>query len=1162
MTAELVLPGLETEHLTVRKADGQWRLRRLQVVNWGGFDGHHVLELDAHSTLLSGASGTGKSTLLDAYTALMMDSNVPYNGASNSTGSGRARSAEQRNNLTYVRGLTDLGRDEVSGNSRENFLRGTDAATWSAVAATFEHDDRDRHTALRLFYAPANATHANQVAVSFAQAAGELDLRSLETFAADKFNQKRIKAHLPAIVFAPSYAQWSQRLFVRLSIGRGGDGTPAMKLLSRIQAGRTINSVDALFKEMVLEVPRTFTAAELAVEHFSELEKSKRLMETAQEQVAALSPAAAIQASLQAAQTELDLLDTFSLGGSTTSHQAGGAGAGTGPVTLWAARHEKTLLEAEAAAARREAADAVRRRAEAHARALELEAGLAANVVEQGANGGDALERSRVDIARLTEARETSSRARATLAARAPMLGAPTQEEELRSLHLDADAYLEGFPALRAASQATLDDIGRRTYPVSAKLTDVTKELTYLQGRRNLIPQWLDEARALIADHVGLNVTELPFVAELVDVRSEHEPWREAAEQLLAGFARKILVDAAHSNFRSKLDSLRLDPRIHFVLAPTARSVRSLDPTTLPGRLHFDTGSDAGRAFAGWLSEELDSAYSYVCLGAEDFGRDGRRAITINGQVRNGTKGAHGGHGARRILGFSAASRVVELEAEQRELESALAGLDAEKEAALDAKRFAEARRDACTYVLDVTWASIDVDGATAALATAQRRYDDLLAEGGDVLAVLQAAHSALKAELDEVAATRTRAADRAEGQNKLWGSLTEDEDVASRNAEALERAGVSVTASQSTRLDAERELFTSTGTAEEFIKVVLPKMRRSLGEASAHARTAVRTSSERLTQIFTAFQDRWPQPNLGQSAESYEGFQELLDALLTEGLATRQSEFTRRVIDWSSEDLLGLSGSYAESLNEITNRLAPVNDGLAALPFGPGADRLRIRMRQMRARDVAVFREQLSALASATTRIEPGEVDERFIALRAFMARIGPDSREREYLLDVRRHVHVEAERLDTESGGVLSIYDGLGGKSGGETQELVAFIVGAALRYRLGTADSFAPAYAPVLLDEAFIKADSEFAGRAVTAWQGLGFQLVIAAPLDKVSAIEPYVAEMISVVKQDSYSFTYPYRDPKASAAGVATETVPAQNLVDRSVDQTAHPGAADS
>ena len=37
-------------------------------------------------------------------------------------------------------------------------------------------------------------------------------------------------------------------------------------------------------------------------------------------------------------------------------------------------------------------------------------------------------------------------------------------------------------------------------------------------------------------------------------------------------------------------------------------------------------------------------------------------------------------------------------------------------------------------------------------------------------------------------------------------------------------------------------------------------------------------------------------------------------------------------------------------------------------------------------------------------------------------------------------------------------------------------------------------------------FVKADSEFAGRAVTAWQNLGFQLIIGAPVGQVNALEP--------------------------------------------------------
>src|SRR5216117_2080650 len=109
----------------------QWRAESLQVVNWGGFEGHHTVCIAESATLLSGASGTGKSTLLDAYIALMMDSNTPFNGASNDNVTGRARSSEQRNILSYMRGKVDTSREAGTGRLRDDVLRGTDSSTWS-----------------------------------------------------------------------------------------------------------------------------------------------------------------------------------------------------------------------------------------------------------------------------------------------------------------------------------------------------------------------------------------------------------------------------------------------------------------------------------------------------------------------------------------------------------------------------------------------------------------------------------------------------------------------------------------------------------------------------------------------------------------------------------------------------------------------------------------------------------------------------------------------------------------------------------------------------------------------------------------------------------------------------------------------------------------------
>lgn len=39
----------------------QWKAETLQMVNWGGFHGHHEITFAPTVTLISGASGTGKA---------------------------------------------------------------------------------------------------------------------------------------------------------------------------------------------------------------------------------------------------------------------------------------------------------------------------------------------------------------------------------------------------------------------------------------------------------------------------------------------------------------------------------------------------------------------------------------------------------------------------------------------------------------------------------------------------------------------------------------------------------------------------------------------------------------------------------------------------------------------------------------------------------------------------------------------------------------------------------------------------------------------------------------------------------------------------------------------------------------------------------------------
>ena len=114
----------------------QWRAALLQLVNWGGFSGLTSVPLRGDATMISGASGAGKSTILDAYTALMMPSDTKFNGASNDAVAGRARGAGQRNLLSYLRGAVDVVDDPRTGRPVEKLLRGKGSDTWGAIAMT------------------------------------------------------------------------------------------------------------------------------------------------------------------------------------------------------------------------------------------------------------------------------------------------------------------------------------------------------------------------------------------------------------------------------------------------------------------------------------------------------------------------------------------------------------------------------------------------------------------------------------------------------------------------------------------------------------------------------------------------------------------------------------------------------------------------------------------------------------------------------------------------------------------------------------------------------------------------------------------------------------------------------------------------------------------
>lgn len=1105
----------------------QWRAARMQLVNWGGFQGHHSFDLAPGATLVSGASGTGKSTLLDAYLALMMPSTVPFNGASNDATQGRARGADQRNVLSYLRGLRDTTHD--GEHLTEQVMRGQDAPVWGALAMTFEDEMHRVLTVARVYLAPATARRGTEVLMRMFTLPGAFDLRELEGFAAKRFDPRSLRAAFPSMTTFDTASRFLDAVTTRLGIGSGDGGERALRLLARIQAGHQVRTVDSLYKQMVLEEPATFRAAQAAVDQFSSLDTAYTQLEEDAAKAHALSRMQELHSQYRTAQDRAERLDRFGL-----AKRGGDTG-----FDLWSLRVEHGLL---ARAEQENRGEAERLRAavlaadESVAR-LQGELGeLARRRREEDGGEGEVLQ-TRAEQAGLHRRRVQDARTEAeqVLAQAGEQC---SRAEEFAAVQERGQEFLAQRDVAESRLRNERDERVAAAPALKQQRAELMREHESLRRREGAVPMAQDAARRMIAEAAGLEADELPFAAELMDVAPEHARWRPAAEATLRGVGLTLLMDARRQEqLRRVIDTLTLPTRIRFEGVDLSLSAPETDqdPELISSRLVFKDSP-----FTGWLRQRVRRrGTDHRCVEDPSLLGGDEPKVTAAGQTSSGRSGAHGrAAGAADVLGFSNAVRLQEVEEKVKAITETLVEHDDARAAVEQDLTRLRARAEAYTRLSGVKWEEIDVDAA-AAEEVSLRSAAEAATNGSDAMAALVARQQDLGAELDTAQRERASAQLARDEVERSWEKIVERQDVVGdRLAELEGDDGVVLADEDATHLDELLAREVEDPDHASWPRTVKALRARLLEDSERERRSAAQARGA-LEAIFSGFNDRWPDPERGSSVQSYPEFDAILEAIEANGLHRRREQFRRQFQSWSGNDLKLLSDAYDVAMAEIDERLEPVNEILASLPFGAQQDRLQIAVRRLHPAHLVQFRQQLKDLAVGRIPEDPDQAEAKFRDLRAFMTLLsatqGEEKIRRDALLDVRKHLEITAVRTDRD-GHELAVYSSLGGKSGGESQELVAFIVGSALRYQLGDDTRTRPRFAPVFLDEGFVKSDAQFTGRAVAAWRGLGFQLVVGAPLDKVTALEPHMQLSLSVTKdqESGYSFITPFADVGAASA----------------------------
>lgn len=120
-------PGRDTADIR------QWRLEEVQIANWGTMDGRiHRFPVSRRGHLITGPSGSGKSSILDAIAAVLTpDKWLRFNQAAQ----GGAERTATRGLVSYVRGAWTRRQDEDEDRVVSAYLR--PGATWAGVVLTY-----------------------------------------------------------------------------------------------------------------------------------------------------------------------------------------------------------------------------------------------------------------------------------------------------------------------------------------------------------------------------------------------------------------------------------------------------------------------------------------------------------------------------------------------------------------------------------------------------------------------------------------------------------------------------------------------------------------------------------------------------------------------------------------------------------------------------------------------------------------------------------------------------------------------------------------------------------------------------------------------------------------------------------------------------------------
>ena len=1072
------------------------RLQYMELLNWGTFNGKiWRITPEGENSLLTGAVGSGKSTVVDALTSLL----VPHQRITFNKAAGAE--SRERNLASYIKGNYSSKSDELTNGSKAVTLRYTKAgeATFTAIVANFRNTGYETNISLaQLFWIENGGVRkllliGNEPLTIKEHLSGFTDVRELK---------KRLRANKSIEIFDDNFARYSQRF--RQLFGMNSD--KAIELFYQTVSMKSVSSLTNFVREQMLERTNIQEQIEELKKRFDNLHQAHAAVMEARKQRDILSPLTTLDQEYSETRQQLQEIE-FLL---------------SDAIPTYFADKKLHLLQKEIATCQRKLTQL-----ESQFNQAEQELDNCRNSINDlrqaiRENGGDRLEQIKKEIEQATVAQQEKKRQHERYLQLTVDCGIPaanTEQTFFRNQKTAEDKQ-EEIQAEREKTTALLGEKIAKNMQTEQEIKLQKQEIESLQKRSNQLPSGILDIRNQLVRHLGIREEEIPFVGELLKVRSEDKEWEGALERLLHGFGISMLVPDRYYHLVSGFvntnrlqDKFQKGVRLEYFRVPAENKLYQIEDVSsesVINKIYIKPNTP----FYNWLEKELVRRFDLQCVSLEEF-RSVSDGITKEGQIKTGrlrhVKDDRRDLWDRRnfILGWNNKEKIRAIESYLQTLQKQYKTEEAEIN---NLSQMVNHYNTTQSYLQEIkrfrNWNELNWQGEIEYITRLQEE-ERQITDSNDLINTLKEQQQQAEKKEKELKEQYNQLRDNMGRQNTLIELATNQLPEQKTLSASLLKEDKEI---YYPKIDL---LLQNRSYTLHSIDNLKGELIKSLGGTRLNIQKKSESTRDKITKIMREYRYAFPFDAL-ELAEDVEACTEYLNIyhrVVTEGLPAHEARLKAMLNQDTIQSIVTFDSKLDLHAKQIQEKIGIINTHLEAIEFNKGTY-IKLQAVTNPDREIMEFKENLKACYSNILNSDDAYTEERFEQVQQILNRFrSNENRDIEWtgkVTDVRQWFLFNASERYRADDMEKEFYAGTSGKSGGQKEKLAYTILASALAYQFGLnyQEERSKSFRFVVIDEAFGRGDDESTQFGLDLFKKLNLQLLIVTPMQKIHVIENYI------------------------------------------------------